>query len=981
MPRCLEYIIDGNCKNVLVAYSVLNTVLKGASILDQDDELGFSGVGANYHIESSKAQALLSRACSDLDTYSRSADVLDSRVLQQLMRSIETLWTRDCISKPEMSSMLASLAERCVSLVESRPGSKLLLSPAVRVVNLALEESAIEPITAKRLLFALSRTHFVFAASFSAELIVVLTTMQRVQPSVLRENARVWVPLAVRALVSPSSLTRNLALHILVSSDSRNQPHIANALLDPSDPQREESEPLGKLFMKRFSALLNGSQDDVKVVAESWCLVLESAAQNSGPWPLIEHWIELEHLIFRVAPKSVPIVWSSVRFAQKADSSYCQLLLPPFSVLKSVDGAPLSKMFAETLSSVDCTNQYIWDQALYPLFKCLAPKIGPEVLQSWAELAHTFEFSENNIGAYLEIFTVLFRGVSSQNIPRCETLWSSVVRCCAKSRPKAMEVIRFHYRLLSEDSSIVPLNLSLQLTDILIKIWPLEFSSEKPKSSSFSLLTLILLPVVVSIPADRQGEYLDKLLANCKSEEALRVMLSALLSTTRTDSENQLNKWAIAAMTLRVYIGSSKDTLSATLCGDALTMFLHIAIKQSQEPSAGHWAEWQKLFIAGSTGREKVLARIPHLSAQGLRTLLTIPGFESEKCRIFSASMLHSKVTPSASDPIILMLKQRNLAPSLLDNLVRNLVARKSADAVKWALALIPSSRIFVVAKPMLTLIEQADSSELVELWNLKVAPFLERSPAFVSKDMYERLASTKPELIIPASVIISPVGAPNNVSSTKVLSSSTPPKRLTPETPPPSSSKRPRRTILTGSVPPPLATPPVSSDPYEESSNSLASSEDLLCSSPPQRSHTLFGASQGKESWRNSQQERARTLKRVMMGLNMEEAVNDMKRSEQEMIYNLLFRSCVKLRTHLAAIAPSLPAADVEAAATELELAKQKHLSLKAAEETMIENSRRRAMNSDPRELFSDVDSDSADEEEEVCDVYAPPSSIKLEI
>lgn len=977
LMRCLDFIIDGHCENVLVAYSVLNTILKGFSILDQEEDLSSINNGFQYLFERHKAQVFLSRACSDLDAYSSSTNVLDSRVLQQIMRAIETLWMRDCVSKPEMNPMLALLAEKCVLLVESRPGSKFLLSPAVRVINIALEESAIQSSTAKRLLVALSRTHFVLAASFSAELIVVLTTMQRVQPSALHENARVWVPLAVRALVSSSSLTRNLALHILVSSESRNRPYIADALLEPSNPQRRDSEILVKLVMRKFLALLTGSQDDIKVVAESWCLVLDSAAQNQGPWSLIDHWAELEHLLFRAAPKSVPLAWESVMSAQKADPSYSRLLLAPFNAFNSVEGTQLSKMFAGILSSVDCTDQYIWEQVLFPIFKCLAPRKGSEVLQSWEELGQRFEFSERNISSYLEIFALLFRSVSSQSIPLCVTLWSRVVKCSAKSRSKAMEVLRFHYRLLSEDPSIVPLSLSVQLTDTLIKIWPFSFSSERPKNSSFSLLTLILLPIVVSIQPAKQGEYLDKLLANCKNEEVLRTMLSALLDTTQTDAENQLKKWAVAAMTIREYIGSSKDSLSGLLCGDALTMFLQISIKQSKVPSAGHWEEWQKLFVAGSTGREKVLARIPFLNAQGLKVLLTIPGYESEKCRIISASLLHAKETPSASSPMMTLLKQSDLSSSLLDNLARNLIARKSIETVRWALALITPSRVFVIAKQMLSLIEQNDLPELVELWNSKIAPSLEKSPAFVPKDLSERILSAKPELIIPASVLISSTEAPGNLFSLIATSSPTPIKRLMPETPPPLSSKRPRRTILTGSMPHSLATPPISSDPPEE--NIYFLNEELLGSSPPQRSQKISSPSQVKESWRNSQQERAKTLKRVMMGLYMEEAVNDMKRSEQEMIYSLLFRSCVQLRTHLAATGPILPAADVEAATRELELANQKHQSLKLAEETMIEKGRRRASKVDAQEAFSEEEENSAEEENiEVC---MPHCSIKVEV
>jgi len=967
IPTCLKNIVAGHSADKLKSYSVLNMLLK-----DVEEVNGHS----ETNLDADEVQKTLRAAITDFDAAYNSGDVRDTWTLQQIMRSMEQICVRTPTVSRQVSDNMTKLAQRCVKLVDEKPGSKTLLSPAIRFVNVALDRKLLPTAATLELIDALARSHFLFASSFITEAMLILSTIHKSNIDALNESEHTWIPLAVRALGSSSSLTRNLALQ-LIQYHATTMPMpdspglLASCLMQPSESHRSSSEPLYRVMVRKMASISALSLDDAKVMVHAWVAIIQSSFYAENEWALLDVWMDIVRVAFSKWPSTIPIAWETLINAQRIHLSYSRALVAPLVAIQYGDDSltTVSKMIIEGVSAASdgCKTRAsskrpynaqsfsceIWDLVLEPALKSLASSRVTAALSGWAQLLErqTLVFTSADVPKYLETLSLLLKHVSQQSqnqlqqqINNFEMIWMNCIIAATESRQKVMDLVKFHYSSLSQLSGCE--NLALMFTNRLIAHLPPAILTERPKSSSFEYLTLILLPVVTFMSA--QSDYLDRVLSSCKSEKTMKIMLRALLATIETGTDTQSNskssKWSLTAKTIKEYIGTNSDQESVKIVSDILLLFVPLM----QKATAQQWQLWNLLLTTSRESQSRVLSQLKKLPPVGLQYVISLPraNFREEKIRIVKNSM--------NDEALAILQKQTDFDSDMMDSVARSLMSLNKYDSAKWAVKLLSSNRRFVIAKPMLQAIENSNDEKLIDLWNQQVEPFIKNCPAFVPKAQASRLSQEIPHLKIGSEIVIRPSAMKRPM-----------------ETPPNSANaKRPRRPILTGSAQPALFTPPASDN------NAEAGVGDDLCSSPPHRGSGSPSRSI-PQTWKNSV-DRARTLKRVMMGFDMEEAARGMKRSEQQMIYNLMFKSCVWLKTHLAETGPTLPEAEVKLAREELDRTVELHKSLQSQEAAMIENGRQRAQE-EGDESFSEEEDLPSDELDLEDDDFV--SEVKMEV
>ena len=251
----------------------------------------------------------------------------------------------------------------------------------------------------------------------------------------------------------------------------------------------------------------------------------------------------------------------------------------------------------------------------------------------------------------------------------------------------------------------------------------------------------------------------------------------------------------------------------------------------------------------------------------------------------------------------------RNLATkfNLLERCVRELVSHRTVIKVNLALNMVPKQRIFVLVRSLLVLFEQSEDSkeinDIVDIWNKRVAPVVVGQPPFISDDLKNKLIDRHPKLKIPLTLIFPKKRTRKDqvqVAKTAEISRNTPPP-----------NKQRKRNILSGSLPTNALsmTPPPSQDFSSDPMSPLrqaVSNDDFnmdIPSSPPSLNTSLESNDQAKN------------LKRVLLGMDIENSTRNMTRAEKTMIYNIMFRSCVWLKADLAQNSAEIPDTEIDTA------------------------------------------------------------------
>lgn len=283
------------------------------------------------------------------------------------------------------------------------------------------------------------------------------------------------------------------------------------------------------------------------------------------------------------------------------------------------------------------------------------------------------------------------------------------------------------------------------------------------------------------------------------------------------------------------------------------------------------WTLWVDCFNMSSSGREAYLSAVGPVSYTGLRSLVTLDGLERQKVRILCNAVSELPL------PSVKLLATNS---GLVDRCIRELLRRKDVKSINLALQLVPPGRMHVVVRELLNFFHEAPrnaaSHEVVNLWNRKVAPQVLDLQPFVSTDTQNEMRAKFPQLRIPHSLI------------SKAPALTTPPQKR-------------RKLILTGTLPETTLTPPQSQDSERGSDYSVE-----IPSSPP-----VYVA---------DAHDQTKSLKRTMLSLDIQDSTRNMTRAEKMMIYNIMFRSCVWLKSNLAETAEPVTDEDIDNAKIKLE-------------------------------------------------------------
>lgn len=1079
---CISHLAAGNCPDLLVRYSVLNTLLK---ILPLSSDIHFSDV--DTVLSTRQCIELVDRAGADFFKLASAQNVLELSTLQQIMRCVESIWGHFGWESQEFKNSMQKFSQKCIHLIGDRPNSKILVSSAIRLANIALSEQMLNNEQAGSLITSLSQAQVLNTAGFTADAVTALYAISRLYPSTILSNRDDWVNLALRGLSSNFATIRSNSYSILSTFNH----DMIGILNESTDKSRKD---LGAAAARNVAFKLAGlsqisSLDDVIVIIKSILMILDQSAGLQTQWPHQDAWVDALHICLKRHPKIIPVIWQNVLNSKLKGDNYYAILFAPFVIMKNNSSALIGvgnsnnanssaaldstvyTMLLDVIHSIDLNESKAWEHLMEPLLKTLATNRDYNAAAAWAHAVSQqgMILKENLIASYLDVFDTISRYANRHDMEHLKTIWGSIVSAC-RNRTEAMELVKYHYRVLSPEPpglpnsekdtstekyspetsptkispsksrktqyspSRVPSRDALHqmsspvrsptrsspakgllsssrstevsnditkknkaiygfaLADGLIKLLDKDILVARPKRKQFSLLTLILLPVLSFLNAEQRFDYLDRLVAlNPYLEEvpkeangSISLFMQALLWTIEAGSDNQPEKWLNCCVTIEDFINSSDKYSSQMLFYETLAAFVPI-MKKAEKPQ---WNAWSKVMVqlADNDCRNKVLSKVPsQLPLLGLQCIVNLPNDDTSSGLEKTNNHKIRIIMGSLDEFNIEIVKKELSSTDLVDNLVRALVQQKTLKHISFAWKLIPNNRAFIVAKSLLSVIDETGNADLVEFWNNTVSNALPKScPPFLSSYVATRLSKEKPRLNIPQFIIM------NKGKNTPLELKRPLPSTL--ETPPSSNSKRMRRPILTGSLPMSLSTPPASDNMDDIPSNV---SEDLSSSPPPRSFKSKISPSRpnsilGGSSIPKDPQEKARMLKRLLMGLNMADAVQSMKPSEQLMIYNMLFKSCVSLKTHIASNSELKSEAEVEKARAELADTISTHNALIERENQMIANGIvKRNTEREDSESDSDLGSDKADEEEE-DDVeegeeeeeeYLPNVKIKLEV
>lgn len=1076
---CIAHLAAGNCPDLLVRYSVLNTLMK---ILPLSSDIHFSDV--ETVLSTRQCIELVDKAGADFFKLASAQNVLELSTLQQIMRCVESVWGHFGWESPEFKNSMQKFSQKCIHLIGDRPNSKILVSSAIRLANIALSEQMLNNEQAGSLITSLSQAQLLNTAGFTADAVTALYAIFRLYPSTILSGRDDWVNLALKGLTSNFATIRSNAYSIL-SAFNHDMIGVLNESMDKS--RKDVGAAMARNVAFKLASLSQiSSADDAIVIIKSIVMILDQSSGFQTQWIHQDSWVDALHVCLKRHPRLIPVVWQNVLNCKLKGDNYYAVIFSPFVILKNNSsgsaavgsstnsGAALDStvytMLLDVIHSIDLNESKAWEHLLEPLFKTLATNREYNVAAAWAHAVSQqgMVAKENLVASYLEVFDTISRYANRHDMDQLKTIWGSIVSAC-RTRTDAMELVKYHYRVLSPEPPGLPetekpdtnsrkstpetsptkvspsktkkdtvspskrdtsyqasspvrsptrgspvkgLLSASRLTEIsndiseknktiygfaladgLLKFLDKNLLTVRPKKKQFSLLTLILLPVVSFMNAEQRFDYLDRLMAlNPYLEEipkdsntGMNLFMQALLWTIEAGSDNQPEKWLNCCVTFEEFVNSSDKYDSQIMFFGILTAFIPV-MKKAEKPQ---WYAWNKVLVqlADKDCKIRVLSKVPsQLPLLGLQCIINLPDEDNSNNGGVEKIANHKiRIIMGSLDDFNLEIVKRELSSSdIVDNLVRALVQQRKIKPISYAWKLIPNNRAFIVAKSLLSVIDETGDAELVEFWNTIVSSALPKTcPPFLSSYVATRLSKEKPKLNIPQFIVMGKNNSAPMELKRPLLSNL--------ETPPSSNSKRVRRPILTGSVPASLSTPPASDNMDDMPANV---NEDLSSSPPPRnfkskitpsRSSNLSGSSVPKDP-----QEKARMLKRLLMGLNMADAVQSMKPSEQLMIYNMLFKSCVSLKTHIASNSELKSENEVEKARSELADTISTHNALIDRENQMIASgiAKRNASENGDSDSESDLGSDDKvdeeeeeEEEEEGEEEYVPNLKIKLEV